>query len=1841
MYQNFKNAKPACGARLFFGRRPTHTGNFSFRRCLVWLLCLSILVPYSSEIIQALAKDPTGLCEHHPAHTDDCGYAAASKDHTHSEDCYETNCLFLNGSSQNEAEAASPEALAEQAESDELKPVENAEDMDLPEDPAEDVSSEDKDDPDPNTPDKPAGDATQAPHVCTVESGCKVLVCQLPEENPGHPCEFVCEICSQIQLVARWEWIDEEEFLVRDEEQHTWVLSLPGAGPDNPLTEEILDSLLPSQIQAELADGPDKPLMVIWDYSPLPGFPLWQGAYTLTARLPKNYALEADVPQLSVLLDLGGADLYAANYGGDYTPKMTKSEINAEIASGKHTVEGIQPPGTTINLFNYSTNRYDGTTNNDLMPKDRYNTSNLPVAPPSTWDFGINRGRLLLFGDSMVGAGYWNLGAGAGRPWGLAHTNMKGIVESTLGDDGYPRINLENARNPLPDRSNVKDDDPWGTPNRALMDVAFLKWAETYSSTDPGNTDSARGLSSLILSKAGFVANADGSVTGSGDSSLAYLFDPDKTVNFKNTFTNVTGLFQLDDKGYYYYYARQNFAELNTSGGQNSFTLYDGPAVWRTDGGYNATTGAFDGEMSLGNFFPFNTADQVFDCLRTDTDSGEPILSSHPPADPSNPVAGDLTNTGNLALADHHMGMTVEIDFRQPIDGKINMGGSGNQPMTFQFSGDDDVWIFVDDVLVLDIGGIHSELCGTIDFSTGDVYIGQSWRYGGSIQDYTLTATGTGAQKGDQTTEAIDHYTLKELFEAAGAADQHSWKGNTFASNSDHTLKMFYLERGNYDSSLALRFNLQPRLYQQIKKVDQNGEPISGVTFDLYAAEITTAADPDGLRCANALASTTDSPVYIKQSNNVVLASLTTNSDGLAQFTETDERGNLRPFNFADRSDGAGSGQYYLLKERSAPTGYRTLPIDIVLEYEPVSTMLIVANRWTTGSYASFTSTVNGNNQISYGVINPSDGEIDPSGTNVPKAIRQNGLVVAIPSMKQADGTWLALYGSNINGFSASRPQRTGGSYNQDDLRRAVLKAVLYQAFEHDVLTTPSWYLEWNSDTGRLEGTLSDLPGRADRYQLNNTGGDMRMMYSIIMPEALTALGIDWSSTTADERYRELGNYVQNLVQSGTSLADAVDQTADQILQTPTQAANGKGFSFLNVDQFNRIFRSLIYIPNEQRELRVQKVDQNGQSVNGARFSLYASRADAQSGRNPLATGVTANVEGQDGVLIFKPQPETNGGGVADGYAKIEWANLSNTTYYLKEVQSPSGYRINETIVPVIVGVYSIYADAGTPDDGVTVMAGVGKLAQTMAKYASDGDVNITLRDITAYCQTQPSGAFGLDLWQDVALESSSVIRSLNLHYKMNALVDYGLHDIDGGQTILPFFVTDSGFIRARVRQNWQALDDANPNPPYGDASSNGVQKDNLGDTDITSLFSLLNIVVVTDQTVPDTETGSLTIRKRLTGTGLTDPDYTENFRFRITLSRPDGAPLTGRYYFYGTDKSGYIENGEELPLHHDESITILGLPAGTAYSVTELEANQGGWFVFPKSGTIQGTVASQRTEIAAFQNSKQPFADIGSLTLEKTVTGPNPDTAKPFRFTVTFTNANGDALAGSFPYTGSKSGEISSGGTVLLRHNEYITINNLPAGTNYRVTENNSDGYTVVPSGDAGQIRDGENSTASFINHKEGGTTEDDDSSGNLIVRKTISGSQSSSADVFHFTVTLSPARTGTFGDLSFTDGVASFTLKGGESVFIRNLPAGTSYSVTETDANKNGYQTSYEGERGTIPGGGTITATVLNHKGPERPGRGIPGTGDLSRPGFWISIGLCAAASICFTVMTRRKNH
>ena len=100
----------------------------------------------------------------------------------------------------------------------------------------------------------------------------------------------------------------------------------------------------------------------------------------------------------------------------------------------------------------------------------------------------------------------------------------------------------------------------------------------------------------------------------------------------------------------------------------------------------------------------------------------------------------------------------------------------------------------------------------------------------------------------------------------------------------------------------------------------------------------------------------------------------------------------------------------------------------------------------------------------------------------------------------------------------------------------------------------------------------------------------------------------------------------------------------------------------------------------------------------------------------------------------------------------------------------------------------------------------------------------------------------------------------------------------------------------------------------------------------------------------------------------------------------------------------------------------------------------------------------------------------------------------------------------------------------------------------------------------------------------------------GELTVRKTVLGNGTDPGAAFHFTVTLDEALDGTYGDMTFTGGVAEFTLQNGQSKTAGDLPAGTAYTVTEAEAGKGAYITTSTGASGRIEPGATVEAAFTN---------------------------------------------
>ncbi|MGQ5426121.1 SpaA isopeptide-forming pilin-related protein [Thermophilibacter sp. ZX-H3] len=257
--------------------------------------------------------------------------------------------------------------------------------------------------------------------------------------------------------------------------------------------------------------------------------------------------------------------------------------------------------------------------------------------------------------------------------------------------------------------------------------------------------------------------------------SLAYLFQSELGTSGVTSYDNVTGLFRLDSEGYYVYDSSENYAYYDED--SNSFVRSDYPRF--DEYGDNGSIAP-----SLPQFLPFNSLTN-----ETSTyDSSGNVLEQHQTGGFWNPKyewgyyddygrwhQSDPAATGyNINGEENYsFGMDFTKTFYMPKDGQVN-----GEEMVFDFTGDDDVWVFIDDVLVLDLGGIHDAYNGSINFATGEVIV---------------NATNRG--------QAIETKSIADIFEAAG----EEWDGSDY---STHTIKFYYLERGNGGSNCRIRFNM-------------------------------------------------------------------------------------------------------------------------------------------------------------------------------------------------------------------------------------------------------------------------------------------------------------------------------------------------------------------------------------------------------------------------------------------------------------------------------------------------------------------------------------------------------------------------------------------------------------------------------------------------------------------------------------------------------------------------------------------------------------------------------------------------------------------------------------------------------------------------------------------------------------------------------------------------------------------------------------------------------------------------------------------------------------------------
>lgn len=416
---------------------------------------------------------------------------------------------------------------------------------------------------------------------------------------------------------------------------------------------------------------------------------------------------------------------------------------------------------------------------------------------------------------------------------------------------------------------------------------------------------------------------------------LAPFFDKDflNGNNSKNTvlgkvYENVT--FPFVKKGMYWTFDSADDEVEN----KNLQLKYDDTDKYFLQSNTNPVKGhTTTAETSDGNYFPLNSSDQSGDASRD--------------------------QSGDASRLNYGFGQKFDLKFRLTSDGKILGPNNERVPIEFNFSGDDDVWVFIDGQLVLDIGGDHAVVTGKIDFANKMATVS-------SAKNSSSGGTSTGEVEKDFPKKLItENYFTKE-----------------------HTLTMFYMERGLWESNMKITFNFpQENKLTVEKEVDTTGandifkEALADVgTFDF---EIKNLATSGKTKEVSAPSSPEEKKVFNDYSDNTSISGTGVNNSNVEVIDDptNSEKGKIISYYYPGKknaTDPQSKTDERLVKIKakdgntfnaSDSNGYKYLQFDVYNKDASASgtdpfVALVDANGTRIGAWASFLTYNGRNNNI-------------------------------------------------------------------------------------------------------------------------------------------------------------------------------------------------------------------------------------------------------------------------------------------------------------------------------------------------------------------------------------------------------------------------------------------------------------------------------------------------------------------------------------------------------------------------------------------------------------------------------------------------------------------------------------------------------------------------------------------------------------------------------------------------------------------------------------------------------------------------------------------------------------
>jgi len=1148
------------------------------------------------------------------------------------------------------------------------------------------------------------------------------------------------------------------------------------------------------------------------------------------------------------------------------------------------------------------------------------------------------------------------------------------------------------------------------------------------------------------------------------------------------------------ENGYYYYDSSKNAASYNQNAGE--FYVY-------------SYTNKTNKPGSTSDFLPLNYG------------SGEYVEKNAGP--------------------NYWFGMKSEIKFFLPnnVNGsvnnsdenRVNISKTKDLDMVYKFSGDDDVWVFVDGELFLDLGGIHGKAYGEINFSRGTITIAHSH------------AKATVDDNGIMTYEEGDGQTDTTTFSLA---------------EGDHKLTLYYLERGASQSNCAIYFNLAPRYALQFHKVDASDNTnLGGATFGVYTdPECTVAANVWG--------------TYTGARTNI----FTTGESGYVHCS------------------GLVAGKTYYIKELSAPAGYPDVSEEVItLQLDAYGNPTVSSTADSTGTSAwtmagirsseAEGSTEKGTFMLYMTVKNRKQTDISAQkiwamidgstykrdeNCNVTVKLQRYSLTAGDGQDEEQKYNVRLIQRFFADGDKPTN-RDTAGTLVYDINTQEVSKGgsitftatagngagVASVTSQHGIVTSSNstgtgsqhFYMNggWSEATQSGTYTLSNVQSDTDIY-ITYIGSTDKAEY--------LGMAISGISKTDGEGTR--------YVRSEDAAFNVQEQVNGQAMQVTLNKGNNWKTTWTNLETVGDGTQYYYYVKEisnsstlsqnpllsqvpayvttyssdglsgggtisvrntlQAVKVKLRKWDAStSENLAGVEFKIYTrSEYETQGYRGTQQSVIEQNVgawlEGDNTYNTEK------GAFISDGEGRFYTGYLPLGIYYIVETGGYEGYE--PLMNPVMVQI---------TEHGLEYKLDPAAQSWSTKHIDGKGYYNLYINNTRRYDTAMIPASVAVNKQDEAGTTLDGATFTL---YAANA--DGNLNDVvrtyTGGSFTINTddVISGNGDTQTCLRDLLENVDSLTlylkeTEAPAGYAASDeiftititktvtGPERNIQANAFLTTTTYGMTIDGDSSKDVPNTPfPGDLELTKKLTGEGA---DAAKQFAFTVALTFPKAAAAETTYIATVNDApaasvtvaAGATTATATVTLAKDQTWKINDLPAGTTYVITESDYGAEGYTSSIPAAGLTGTIRGKATEKEAVEATNTYSA--GGLTVEKTVSCNAVEATRDFSFKVTFRGTGLSGAHGSYrkgteetlasaAANGITFTEGVSEITFDLKGGEKAAFENLPAGTTFVVQEisADADGYETTVASEGGTVNAdktvtgtiGSNTviTASYVNAKE-----------------------------------------------------------------------------------------------------------------------------------------------------------